>query len=707
MLRGAVFNPFIMIAILAEKPSVAEAIARIVGASHKRQGYCEGDEYCVTWALGHLVSLALPSAYGYPRLMPDDLPLLPEPFKLIIRQHRTDRGYVTDPAAVKQLRIINEVFSRSQSVIVATDAGREGELIFRWIYAYLGYTKPFRRLWISSLTDDAIREGMAHLREGRDFDALYEAADCRAKADWLVGINASQALAHASGLGNNSLGRVQTPTLAMICARYRENREFTPAAYWQLALTLRKDDRLRRFRHTEKIGRQQTAEELYKRIAECGAAQITVVDSRKAYQAPPLLHDLTALQKACNIYLDYSAEETLAAAQSLYEKRLITYPRTGSRYIPEDVMATIPALLERIFRQEEFAELESHLDTKRLTRRSVDGSKVTDHHALLPTGQPPADNLTEQERVVYRMIVLRTLEAFAPRCEKEVSFVEAAVDGLLFRSRELRVEKPGWRAICNREEDREEEETSEEATAEFIMGETLPVDGLSLGKSHTVPKPLYTEATLLAAMETAGRDTTEGPKRKAAETTGIGTPATRAAIISTLFKREYIERSGKSIIPTERGLYLYDAVRGMQIADVALTEDWEKALAQIERREMPAEGFMQSIAVYARQTTEEVAALKFAPEASALVCPKCGEGRMILRRRVVKCSNARCGLVVFREVAGKMLTDVHVEQLFSAGRTEVMKGFKNKSGRKFDAALTFDDQYGVKFAFPTPSDRKA
>lgn len=639
--------------------------------------------------------------------MPDDLPLLPDPFKLIIRQHRTDRGYVTDPAAVKQLRIIDEVFSRSQSIIVATDAGREGELIFRWIYAYLGYTKPFRRLWISSLTDEAIREGMAHLREGRDFDALYEAADCRAKADWLVGINASQALAHASGLGNNSLGRVQTPTLAMICTRYRENREFTPAAYWQLALTLRKDDRLRRFRHVEKIGRQQTAEELYKRIAECGAAQITVVDSRKAYQAPPLLHDLTALQKACNIYLDYSAEETLAAAQSLYEKRLITYPRTGNRYIPEDVMATIPALLEQIFRQEEFAELESHLDSKRLTRRSIDGSKVTDHHALLPTGQPPADNLTEQEREVYRMIVLRTLEAFAPRCEKEVAFVEAAVDGLLFRSRELRVVKPGWRAICNREEDREEEETAEDAVAEFVMGETLPVDGLSLGKSHTVPKPLYTEATLLAAMETAGRETAESPKRKAAETTGIGTPATRAAIISTLFKREYIERSGKSIIPTERGLYLYDAVRGMQIADVALTENWEKALAQIERREMPAEGFMQSITIYARQTTEEVAALKFTPATSTLACPKCGEGRMILRRRVVKCSNARCGLVVFREVAGKMLTDVHVEQLFSAGRTEVMKGFRNKAGRKFDAALTFDDQYGVKFAFPTPSDKKA
>jgi len=695
-----------MIAILAEKPSVAEAIARIVGAPHKRQGYYEGDEYCVTWALGHLVSLALPPAYGYARLTSDDLPLLPDPFKLIIRQHRTDRGYVTDPAAAKQLRIIDEIFSRSQSIIVATDAGREGELIFRWIYAYLSCKKPFRRLWISSLTDEAIREGMTHLRDGRNFDALYEAADCRAKADWLIGINASQALALASGLGNNSLGRVQTPTLAMICARYRENREFVSSAYWQLALTLRKGDRLRQFRYVEKIGRQKIAEELYKRIAEHGAAQIAIVDNRKSYQAPPLLYDLTALQKACNIHLDYSAEETLAAAQSLYEKRLITYPRTGSRYIPEDVMATIPALLERIFRQEEFAELESHIDLKRLTRRSVDGSKVTDHHALLPTGQPPADNLTEQERQIYRMIVLRTFEAFASRCEKEVSLVEATVDGLLFRSRTLHILHPGWRAICNREEDREEEETQDDAAAEFIMGETLPVDGLSLGKSHTLPKPLYTEATLLAAMETAGRDTTENPKRKAADTTGIGTPATRAAIISTLFKREYIERSGKWILPTERGLYLYDAVRGMQIADVALTESWEKALAQIERREMPAEGFLQSITIYTRQTTEEVLALKFAPEVSTLVCPKCSEGRMILRRRVVKCSNARCGLVLFRKVAGKLLSDAQVEELLTAGKTEVIRGFRNKAGRKFDAVLTFDDQYRVKFAFPKPSGKK-
>lgn len=705
MLRGAVFNPFIMIAILTEKPSVAEAIARIVGADRKRHGYFEGDDYCVTWALGHLISLALPPVYGFPRLTSDDLPLLPDPFKLVIRQESTSKGPTTDPAAVRQLQIIDDVFSRSRSIIVATDAGREGELIFRWIYSYLGYTKPFRRLWISSLTDDAIREGMAHLREGCDFDALYEAAECRAKADWLVGINASQALAHASGLGNNSLGRVQTPALAMICARYRENRGFTPALYWQLALTLRDGDALRQFRCTERIGRQHAAEKRYRQIASCGSVQITAVEHHKSYQAPPLLYDLTELQKTCNVHLDLSAEQTLAAAQSLYEKRLISYPRTGSRYIPEDVMATIPELLERILRQEAFGKIRECVTPNRLSRRSVDAAKVTDHHALLPTGQPPCDNLTDAERQVYEQIVLRTLEAFAPRCEKEVSFAEASVDGLLFRSRILRITQPGWRAICNRQEDREEGETEQTPAAEFPLGATVAIDGLNLGKSHTVPKPLYTEATLLAAMETAGGETAGGTRRKASQTTGLGTPATRASIISTLLDREYIERSGKSLIPTERGLYLYDAVRDLQIADAALTQSWEKALAQIERRERSADSFMQSIAIFTRQVTEEVAGLKFAPEVSALTCPKCHEGRMILRRRIVRCSNPRCGLVVFREVAGRALTDTQVEQLFTTGKTEVIRGFRNKAGRRFDATLAFDEQYRIKFGSPTSSDK--
>lgn len=689
-----------MITILAANSAAAKAISKVVGAHRRNPDYYENDKYSITWTAGRIVELAPPSAYGYPRPTAEMLPIIPEPFKLIIRQQPSRRGPITDSVAVRQLQIIDNLFSRSQSIIVATEASGEGELLFRWIYAYLNCTKPFQRLRLSSLTDEAIREGMRNLHDGHDFDALYEAADCRAKADWLVSVNASQALAAVSGLGANTMGRLLTPTLAMVCARYRENREFTPSACWLLGVTLRQGEQLRKFSYTERIGSHKTAEELYARVYKCGQARITVAERRKSYQAPPLLYDLSSLHKECCHDLDYSLEETIAVTLSLYEKQMISYPCTGSRYIPEEVMATIPSLLERIFRQEEFAILRTHIDPKRLTRRSVDGSKVTDYHALLPTGQPPANNLTEQEQQVYRMIILRTLEAFAPRCEKEVSLIEVTAAGLVFRSRELRVVKSGWRAVCSREENRETGETDDAPILDSTQGEILPIDGLNLGKGHTVPKSLYTEATLLAAMETAGRSTAEGSKRKATEISGLGTPATRAAVISDLFERELVERSGESILPTERGLYLYDTVRGLQIADVAMAVNWEQALAQVEHREMPAEGFMQSFSIFTRQVTEEIASLRFTPKNTTLVCPKCGEGRIIIRRRVVKCSNNRCGLVFVRTIAGKDLTDEHVEQLFAAGKTERIAGFRNRTGRTFEAALAFDEEYRLKYVQP-------
>lgn len=336
-----------MIAIIAEKPSVGQEIARVVGATEKKDGYITGNGYMVTWALGHLVSLALPGTYGYTRTTAEDLPMLPEPFRLVERQIRTDRGMVTDIAAGKQLKIIDEVFSKCDSIIVATDAGREGELIFRWIYSHLGCTKPFKRLWISSLTDEAIRKGMADLREGHEYDSLYAAADSRAKADWLVGMNASRALATASGSANNSIGRVQTPTLAMICARFKENRNFVSVPYWQLHITLKQGEAHRLFIHPEHFGDKEAAETAYGRIIPGSAVTITKVERGTVFQQAPLLYDLTSLQKDCNIHHDLTADKTLSIAQSLYEKKLVSYPRTGSRYIPEDVMANIPALLEK------------------------------------------------------------------------------------------------------------------------------------------------------------------------------------------------------------------------------------------------------------------------------------------------------------------------------------------------------------------------
>ena len=326
-----------MIAIIAEKPSVGQEIARVVGATEKKDGYITGNGYMVTWALGHLVSLALPGTYGYTRTTAEDLPMLPEPFRLVERQIRTDRGMVTDIAAGKQLKIIDEVFSKCDSIIVATDAGREGELIFRWIYSHLGCTKPFKRLWISSLTDEAIRKGMADLREGYEYDSLYAAADSRAKADWLVGMNASRALATASGSANNSIGRVQTPTLAMICSRYRENRSFVSTPYWQLHVTLKNGDSHRRFFHTANFSDRQEAETAYRRISSDSRAAVTKVERRRTLQQPPLLYDLTALQKDCNVHLDLPAAKTLDIAQSLYEKKLISYPRTDGHHIAREV----------------------------------------------------------------------------------------------------------------------------------------------------------------------------------------------------------------------------------------------------------------------------------------------------------------------------------------------------------------------------------
>lgn len=425
-----------MIAIIAEKPSVGQDIARVIGATEKKDGYMAGNGYLVTWALGHLVSLAMPSAYGYGKASHEDLPMLPEPFQLVVRQIKTDRGMVTDIGAAKQLKVIDEVFSKCDSIIVATDAGREGELIFRYIYHYLGYTKPFKRLWISSLTDEAIRTGMNNLKDGESYDALYHAADCRAKADWLVGMNASRALALASGMPNNSLGRVQTPTLTMICSRYKENRDFVSTPYWQLHITLERLGEFRQFAHIEDFKSKEQAEAAHARFSPDSTALITKVERKRTYQQAPLLYDLTTLQKDCNTHHDMSAEKTLSVAQALYEKKYISYPRTGSRYISHDLMEQVYDSLWKIATMPEFKEYGKRFDFEHLNMRSVDDDKVTDHHALIITGVEP-EELNTHEQIVYTMIAGRMLEAFSPRCEKESLVMEATAEDMKFRSRSI------------------------------------------------------------------------------------------------------------------------------------------------------------------------------------------------------------------------------------------------------------------------------
>ena len=690
-----------MKAIIAEKPSVGMDIARVVGATEKKDGYCIGNGYMVTWALGHLVSLAMPGTYGYTKTTADNLPMIPEPFRLVARQIKTAKGMVTDITANKQLKTIDEVFSKCDSIIVATDAGREGELIFRWIYDYLGYTKPFQRLWISSLTDEAIREGMENLRDGSGYDSLYAAADSRAKADWLVGMNASRALAIVSGSANNSIGRVQTPTLAMICARFSENRNFVSTPYWQLHITLKQGGAHRQFIHLEEFKDKVTAEAAYRKITSGSIVTVTKAERKRTFRQAPLLYDLTALQKDCNIHYDLTADKTLSIAQSLYEKKLISYPRTGSRHIPEDVMVHIPALLQKVVAMPEFREYGNTFDLSGLNTRSVDNTKVTDHHALIITGIEPQD-LSETESAVYTMIAGRMLESFSSPCEKESLLMECTCEGMDFRSRSSVIVNPGWRGVFRRKEDRDEDEPDGNGgSAVFAVGDAVPVTGHGMAQKKTMPKPLYTEATLLGAMESCGKSITDDEAKEAMKDSGIGTPATRASIITTLVGRNYIARSGKSIIPTEKGMCLYEAVKDMRVADVELTGSWEKALAQIEGHTLDPETFMCSIRDYTRKATDEILRLNFQTmPGKVFTCPKCKTGKIIIRSKVAKCDHDGCGLLVFRRILNKELTDIHLEQLFSSGSTRVIKGFKGKKGVSFDAAVTFDTEYNPVFSFP-------
>ena len=512
-------------------------------------------------------------------------------------------------------------------------------------------------------------------------------------------MNPSRALAIASGTPNSSIGRVQTPTLAMICARFKENREFVSAPYWQLHITLDGKESYRRFFRVGNFGDKAEAEAAYRAIPSGSVAEITKAERREVQQQPPLLYDLTALQKDCNVHLDLPAAKTLDIAQTLYEKKLISYPRTGSRHIPQDVMAHVPELLEKISAMPEFREYGKTLDLSALNTRSVDDTEVTDHHALITTGIAP-EGLSEAESAVYALIAGRMLEAFSPCCKKEALLMECRIGETVFRSKSSAVTSPGWRGVFGRKEDKEEDGLND-GHAVFSEGDRIPVSGHGLVQKKTVPKPLYTEATLLAAMETCGKDIADGEAREAVKDIGIGTPATRAAIITTLFKRDYVERNGKSLVPTGKGLLLYGAVKDMLVADVSLTGSWENALSQIERHTLDPDAFMASIRDYTRKATGEILRLSLpAAPVRTFTCPKCKTGHVILKGRTAKCDNEGCGLLVFRKFLNKELTDQHLEQLFSSGTTRLIKGFKGKKGVAFDAAVAFDAGFNLVLSFP-------
>lgn len=594
--------------IIAEKPSVAREIAKVFGATTKKDGYMEGKGYTFTWAFGHLLQLAPPQEYGFYGWSVQNLPMLPPKFKLSIRKVKTKNGIVDDPSVKKQLDTIKALFDEATEIIVATDAGREGELIFRYIYYYLKCKKPFKRLWISSQTDEAIKEGFRNLKPGTDYDTLFNSAHCRSQSDWLVGMNATQALSISAGTrAVLSLGRVQTPTLAMICSRYLENKNFVPQLYYQVSIQVDKDGQVFRAISTESFKTTEEAQAIVDKVEDVpsgfpNGGHIVSVEAKPRKEPPPLLHDLSSLQQEANKRKGFTADQTLGLLQTLYEGKLVTYPRTGSRYIGDDVFATVPALIEKFNEHPEFGKQAAFLATVKLNKRSVNAKKVTDHHAILPTGEKPYQ-LSGDLQAIYDLVAARMLEAFHQECIKEITKITVQ-SGSLFTASGTVISSAGWRSVLN-DPDEEKKDEENASLPKVQQDERLPIPEKALLEKQTKPKPLYNEASLLKALETAGKEIEDEELRYAMKDSGLGTPATRASIIETLIKRDYITREKKNLVPTSTGLSVYSVVKDQKIAQAELTGNWEKRLEEI-RSGASVDDFQQEIKTYTRNITQEL-----------------------------------------------------------------------------------------------------
>jgi DNA topoisomerase-3 len=545
--------------------------------------------------------------------------MLPAKFKLSIRKVKTKDGLVEDPGVRKQLDIIQALFDEATEIIVATDAGREGELIFRYIYYFLKCKKPFKRLWISSQTDEAIKEGFRNLKPGSDYDTLFNSAHCRSQSDWLVGMNATQALSISSGTRSVlSLGRVQTPTLAMICSRYLENRNFVPQLFYQVSIQVDKEGQVFRAVSAESFKTKEEAQVLLDQVKDVAAgfplgAHILSLEAKPRKEPPPLLHDLSSLQQEANKKHGFTADQTLNLLQNLYESKLVTYPRTGSRYIGDDVFAGVPALLDKFKDHAVFGKQASYLMGVKLNKRSVNVKKVTDHHAVLPTGESPY-NLSDDKQAIFDLVLGRMLEAFHQECIKEITKITVE-SGAKYVASGTVISSAGWRSVFN-DPDEEKKEEENVTLPKVKEGEDLAIVDKTLLEKQTKPKPLYNEASLLKALETAGKEIDDEELRYAMKDSGLGTPATRAAIIETLLKRDYISREKKNLVPTPTGLAVYEVVKDHKIAQAELTGNWEKRLEEI-RSGASVSDFQEEIKTYTRSITQELlkagAGLKLKP----------------------------------------------------------------------------------------------
>jgi DNA topoisomerase III len=709
--------------VIAEKPSVGRDLTRTLpGAFAKHEGYLESDSHVVTWAVGHLVQLAEPDEYDpkYKKWRMADLPIVPDRFKLVVRDERSR----------KQMTVITRQLKRDDvdEVINACDAGREGELIFAWTYEKAGARKPVERLWLSSMTARAIKDAFGALRPGRDMARLEQAARSRSEADWIVGMNATRAATirlRSSFDGAVSLGRVQTPTLAIVARREEEIRAFVPEPYWLVDAMFDPTggERGRSYAGRYHAGSQPRLKSAAEADAVVAAVrgrtgEITKLETSTKKERAPLLYDLTSLQREANTRYGFSARRTLAAAQRLYEDhKALTYPRTNSRFLPSDMAAEIKPIAGLVGKRSEYARAAAYvtgLDVLPLGR-VVNDAKVTDHHAIIPTNsQHPVEKMSDDDRRIYDMVARRFLAVFHPDAVFENTRLETTVAEHVFRTRGRVLVVPGWRGVYGEGlEERggdEDDEGADQTLPKLEQGEPVDTRSVEAAEKETKPPRRYSDASLLAAMETAGKLVDDEELREAMKDSGIGTPATRAAIIERLIDVGYLEREGRALVCTEKGLGVIRLLDEHPLTSPSLTGDWESRLEKIEIGEEARETFMRDIAAFAGETVAELdAKLKEVriPRANLGPCPVCGHD-IVENRKGFSCwsrEDPGCGFVIWKSKAGKTLPAAVARELIATGRTEKpVTGFKGRSGRSFRARLalmqTEDGKWRVEFDEP-------
>ncbi|GBD46676.1 DNA topoisomerase 3 [bacterium HR41] len=708
--------------VVAEKPSVGRDIARALDdrfVEAKDGTHLVGERWIVTWAIGHLVTLAEPDAYDarLKRWRFSDLPILPERFKLV----------PNDPKSERQLRAIHELMRSDEvtEIVNACDAGREGELIFAYVYETAGVDKPVKRLWLSSMTRQAIRDAFEHLRPGEEMKRLEAAARSRSEADWVVGMNATRAATirlRSAFDGAVSLGRVQTPTLALVTRREEQIRNFVPEPYWLIEATfVASGERIYRGRYLggKRVAKAEEAQKIADAVRD-RRGTITKLEKSEERERPQLLYDLTSLQRHANVLFGFSARRTLNAAQRLYEEhKAITYPRTNSRYLTGDLVPEIKPTAELVGRNPQYARAAEYVvSLERLPlQRVVDDTKVEDHHALIPTrAEHDLSKMGPDELRIYDLVVRRFLAVFHPDAVYERTRVETTVADHVFRTSGRRLVEAGWKAVYGEQIDEPEgddDSGGDQLLPKLEQGEEVDTRKVDVLEKQTQPPRRYTDASLLAAMETAGREIEDPELREALKDSGIGTPATRAAIIERLIEVGYLEREGRTLRPTEKGMQVIKLLGDHPLTSAELTGEWERRLALIERGEDTRPAFMRDIAEFTTKTVEQLDQLKNVKIERARLgpCPICGR-EIVENRRGYSCwskDDPGCGFVIWKRKAGKTLpVDVARELIESlrasiergddppVGRTEKpVPGFKGRSGRSFRARLRLErDEQG-------------